>query len=115
MKIYVGNMSEDTTREDLERAFNKYGKVDSVEVVKDWETHKSTGVGFIKMRTKEDGQKAVDALNGTELKGAVLEVHTAHSESHGPGNKPDHHNDKMHFGGNRHGFDTGRSGKRGDR
>lgn len=115
MKIYVGNMSQEVTEDDLRLAFEQYGKVDSVDIIKDWDSHQSKGFGFVEMRPNEDGQAAIEGLNETELKGKTLTVNKAHPRTDDHGGRGGHGKSKGRSGGGRGGFGGGRSGTRGDR
>ncbi len=77
MKIYVGNMSYDTTEEDLLLACEAFGKVESATIIKDKFSGESKGFGFVEMSSKAEGQAAIDGLNGKELKGRTLNVNEA--------------------------------------
>ncbi len=77
MKIYVGNMSYDTTEEDLRLACEAFGKVESTTIIKDKFSGESKGFGFVEMASKAEGQAAIDGLNGKELKGRTLNVNEA--------------------------------------
>ncbi|HAV91849.1 TPA: RNA-binding protein [candidate division WOR-3 bacterium] len=76
MKIYVGNLSYTCTEEDLKREFEVYGAVTSVTLIKDRETNKPRGFGFIEM-ADEDGKKAIDTMNGKDVMGRNLVVNEA--------------------------------------
>ena len=84
MKIYVGNLSFETTEQDLERAFAAYGRVESVAVVMDRATNQSRGFGFVEM-SDADGQAAIKGLQGEELKGRALKVNEARPQTGGGG------------------------------
>jgi cold-inducible RNA-binding protein len=77
MKIYVGNMSYDTTEEDLHLACKEFGKVISAAIIKDKFSGKTKGFAFVEMSSKAEGQAAIDGLNGKELKGRELSVNEA--------------------------------------
>jgi cold-inducible RNA-binding protein len=77
MKIYVGNMSYDTTEEDLHLACKEFGKVISATIIKDKFSGKTKGFAFVEMSSKAEGQAAIDGLNGKELKGRELSVNEA--------------------------------------
>ncbi len=81
MKMYVGNLSSDITEDDLRHAFEAFGKVESVNVIKDKFTNEPRGFGFVEMPTKAEGQAAMAGLNGKELKGLTLKVNEAHPPS----------------------------------
>lgn len=77
MKIYVGNMSYNVTEEDLRQAFEAFGQVSSVSIIKDKFSGQSKGFGFVEMPVKDEAQAAVNAMNGKELKGRTLNVNEA--------------------------------------
>ncbi len=77
MKIYVGNMSYDTTEEDLHLACKEFGKVISATIIKDKFSGQTKGFAFVEMSSKAEGQAAIDGLNGKELKGRELNVNEA--------------------------------------
>ena len=66
MNIFVSNISFKVREQALSELFSQYGEVTSVRIIKDKETKRSRGFGFVEMASDEDGQKAIDALNGTE-------------------------------------------------
>ena len=74
MDIYVGNLPYDVTDSDLEQLFGKFGAVESARVVMDRETGRAKGFGFVEMPDRADAQKAIDALNGSDLHGRALRV-----------------------------------------
>ena len=77
MKIYVGNLSYEVTEEDLRLAFEQFGQVESVNIIKDKFSGKSKGFGFVEMPSKAEAQSAIDELNGKELKERTLNVNEA--------------------------------------
>ena len=77
MNIYAGNLSHEVTEEDLQQAFEAFGQVESVTVIKDKFTGESRGFGFVEMPAKAEAQAAIDGLNDTELKGRTLNVNEA--------------------------------------
>ncbi len=77
MNIYVGNLSYDTRDGDLEQAFSAFGDVDSARVIIDRDTNRSKGFGFVEMASKEAGDKAIAALDGTDLQGRTIKVNEA--------------------------------------
>jgi len=77
MNIYVGNLSREVTEEDLRQAFEAFGQVASVNVIKDKFTGQSRGFGFVEMPSKAEAQSAIAGLNGKELKGRTLTVNEA--------------------------------------
>ena len=74
MNIYVGNLSPETTEDDLRQAFGAFGQVTSVKVLRDRVTRESNGLGFVGMPVPEEGQAAVTALNGNNFKGHAIKV-----------------------------------------
>ncbi len=77
MKLYVGNLSFQTSSQELEELFAGIGTVESATVVEDRETGRSRGFGFVEMATQEDGEKAIAELNGQEVSGRELKVNEA--------------------------------------
>ncbi len=77
MTIYVGNLAFATTEEELADAFANYGDVQSVKIVKDHETGRSKGFGFVEMTDDASGDRAINAMNGRKLKGRELKVNKA--------------------------------------
>ncbi|HKX83619.1 MAG TPA: RNA-binding protein [Pyrinomonadaceae bacterium] len=77
MKLYVGNLSFSTSNSELEELFGQIGTVESATVVEDRETGRSRGFGFVEMSSKEDGEKAIEELNGKEFAGRELKVNEA--------------------------------------
>ncbi len=76
-KLYVGNLSFDTTDQDLEQSFSEHGEIASAIVVKDRYTDKSRGFGFVEFAQEADAKKAKEAMNGKELSGRALKVDEA--------------------------------------
>ena len=77
MKLYVGNLSFDTSSNELQTLFAQTGTVESVSLIEDRETGRSRGYGFIEMSTKEEGAAAIEKFNGQELGGRFLKVDQA--------------------------------------
>src|SRR2546430_617400 len=77
MKLYVGNLSFDTSSNELQNLFATAGTVESVSLIEDRETGRSRGFGFIEMSTKEEGAAAIQKFNGTDLGGRALNVNEA--------------------------------------
>jgi cold-inducible RNA-binding protein len=85
MRIFVGNLPYGATDADLESAFAQHGEVESATVVTDRETGRSRGFGFVEMPNAADGEKAIRAMNGADMKGRALTVNEARPrESRGP-------------------------------
>ena len=81
MNIYVGNLSYEITEEDLRLAFEQFGTVESVNIIKDKFSGQSKGFGFVEMTSKTEGQSAIDGLDGKEKKGRTLKVNEARPRS----------------------------------
>lgn len=77
MKLYVGNLSFNTSDRDLQELFATVGTVQSANVVEDRDTGRSRGFGFVEMSSKEEGNEAIEKLNGQELDGRELKVNEA--------------------------------------
>jgi RNA recognition motif-containing protein len=77
MKLYVGNLSFDTSSNELQTLFAQTGTVESVSLIEDRETGRSRGFGFVEMSTKEEGAAAIEKFNGQELGGRFLKVNEA--------------------------------------
>lgn len=76
MNIYVGNLSFSTTQEELENLFSQFGEVESVRIVRDRQTGRSRGFGFVEMNA-EQGKIAIQELNGKEFGGRNILVNEA--------------------------------------
>jgi RNA recognition motif-containing protein len=83
MNIFVARLNFKTRREDLEAAFAKFGQVSSAKIVKDRDTGRSKGFGFVEMANDEEGLKAIAALNETELDGRAIVVKPANPKAAG--------------------------------
>jgi len=77
MDIYVGNLAYEVRDEELLGAFEQHGEVESARVIMDRESGRSRGFGFVKMPNNDEGQAAIDALNGADLEGRPLRVREA--------------------------------------
>ncbi len=104
MKLYVGNMSYDTTEEDLRLACEAFGTVDSVTIIKDKDSGEPKGFGFVEMSSKAEGQAAIEGLNGKELKGRTLNVNEARPRTGNFGGSPGG------YGGGKGGYSGGKGG-----
>jgi cold-inducible RNA-binding protein len=121
MNIYVGNLSQEVSEDDLRQAFEKFGTVDSASIIKDKYSSQSKGFGFVEMSSKDEGQKAIDELNSTELKGKTLTVNEARPKTEnrgrgggrggfGGGNRGGFGGSSGYGGGNRGGYGGGNRG-----
>ena len=77
MKLYVGNLSFDTSSAELQTLFGEAGTVERVSLIEDRETGRSRGFGFVDMATKEEGAAAIEKFNGHDLGGRALKVNGA--------------------------------------
>ena len=77
MNIYVGNLNYGVKEEELSQIFGEFGEVTSVKIITDKYSGRSKGFGFIEMAVDEEGQKAIDGLNGTDVKGRDIKVNEA--------------------------------------
>ena len=77
MKLYVGNLTFDTTDQDLRDLFTQYGKPTEVALVTDRETGRSRGFGFVTMGNAEEGKAAISSLEGKDFQGRNLTVNEA--------------------------------------
>src|SRR5206468_3785131 len=98
-KIFVGNLSFNTTSADLEALFSEVGHCESASVITDRATGRSRGFGFVEMSSAAEAQQAIEKLNGRELQGRTLNVSEARERSSGGGG-----------GGGGGGGDRGRGG-----
>ena len=96
-KLYVGNLSFETTNNDLEAMFATFGSVKSAQVITDRDTGRSKGFGFVDMSNDQQAQTAIDALNQKEHNGRALAVNEARPREERGGK----------FGGGRGGYGGG--------
>ena len=75
--IFVGNLSFNTNEDELRQIFESYGQVDRVSILTDRDTGRSRGFGFVEMASDEDGEKAITALNGSQIGGRTINVNEA--------------------------------------
>ena len=115
MNIYVGKLSYEVTEEDLRLAFEPFGQVESVAIIKNKRSGQSKGFGFVEMASKAEGQSAIDGLNGTELKGRTLKVNEARPRTERRGGGGGYGGGRGRQGGGRGGSGGGRGGRGGGR
>ena len=83
MNIYVGNLPTGSNEDDLRKAFEEFGQVESVKIIKDRYTGESRGFAFVEMPTKEEALSAIEGLNDKEFEGSTLIVNEARPRSEG--------------------------------
>jgi len=84
MNIYIGNLSYDISEAELRTAFGAHGEVDSVRLITDRDTGRSKGFGFIEMPNDDEARNAIDAINGTDMKGRQVKVNEARPREERP-------------------------------
>jgi RNA recognition motif-containing protein len=100
-KLYVGNLTFQTTSQDLEQLFGQAGTVQSASVVEDRDTGRSRGFGFVEMSSQEEATSAIEQFNGKEVGGRALTVNEAKPrENRGGGGGRGFSNDRGGYGGN---------------
>lgn len=114
MNIYVGNLANEVSEDDLLGIFDAFGQVKSVNILKDRFSGKSKGFGFLEMPSRDEAQVAIKEANGMDLKGTAIRVNEAHprpsvSNHRRSGVRRD---GGSHRGGSGSGRDGVRSGKR---
>ena len=77
MRIYVGNFVYETTEEELRESFEAHGTVEEISIVRDRDTGRSKGFGFVEMPTSGEAEAAISTLNGKEVNGRVITVNEA--------------------------------------
>ncbi|MGR3293095.1 MAG: RNA recognition motif domain-containing protein [Candidatus Scalindua sp.] len=120
MKIHVGNLSDEISEDDIRQVFEQSGEVESVLITKNKYNGQTKVFAFVVMNSDEEGQSAIESLDGKELKGRTLKVGEAladegHGGKGGPGGKGGFGDKKGHggtkggFGGSK-GFNSGKGG-----
>ena len=85
LKIYVGNLSFQTSEDGLRDLFAEHGSVDNVAIITDRETGRSRGFAFVEMSQDNEGRTAIEAVNGTEIDDRTLTVNEARPRTSGGG------------------------------
>lgn len=99
VKLYVGNLSYKSTEEELQRHFAQAGKVTSASIIKDRDTGRSKGFGFVEMETDSEAQQAINMFNGKQFQDRALTVNLARPrEERSGGDRPP----RQGGGGNRY-------------
>ncbi len=112
-RLYVGNLSYDTTDDRLREMFEEHGSVTSAQVIMDRDTGRSKGFGFVEMGTDQEAQAAIAALNGQQVDGRALTVNFARPNTNGGGGGGGGRGG-YGGGGGRGGYGGGRGGGRGN-
>jgi len=81
--IFVGNLSFNTSEDELRQLFEPFGQVDRVSILTDRETGRSRGFGFVEMSNSEEGDKAIAGLNGSQFGGRAINVNEARPKAEG--------------------------------
>ncbi len=108
MNIYVANLSNEITEDDLRGAFKPFGQVTSASIIKDKYTGNTRGFAFVEMSSDQEGKAAIDALNGKELKGKTLTVNEAKPKENRSSRRGGHHG----YGGKGYGGNAAPGGNR---
>jgi RNA recognition motif-containing protein len=109
-KLYVGNVPFSTTSQDLQSLFAQQGTVESVELIADKFTGRSRGFAFVTMATSEEGQKAIETLNGYAMDGRNLTVSEARAREERPQRSGGFGGGRSSGGGGGRGFGGGDRG-----
>jgi RNA recognition motif-containing protein len=104
VNIYVGNLSHETNEDSLREAFEAFGQVESVNIIKDRFSGESRGFGFVEMPSKQEAEKAIEEMNGKDLNGRAVNVNEA---------RPKTNSRDSRGGRGGHGGGGGRGGSRG--
>jgi cold-inducible RNA-binding protein len=114
-KLYVGNLSFQTTSQDLQELFGQAGTVESAQIIEDRDTGQSKGFAFVEMSSDAEAASAIDQFNGKEVAGRMLKVNEARpreNRSGGGGGRNFGGGNRGGFGGNRGGGGGGNHGGR---
>ena len=112
-KLYVGNLSYDVKKNDLEQMFAAHGTVTSAQVITDRETQRSKGFGFVEMGSDQEAQAAIAALNGKSIDGRALTVNEARPQEARSGGGGGFGGPRGGGGSTRGPYGTGRGGSGG--
>jgi RNA recognition motif-containing protein len=91
MNLYVGNLAYSMEEQELEQLFAKYGQVTSVKIIRDRETNRSKGFGFVEMADRGQAEKAINDLNNQEVQQRKIVVNEARPRKN-PGDRPNRRN-----------------------
>lgn len=104
VKLFVGNLTFNTTEQDIQEQFSRYGQVNSASIITDRDTGRSRGFAFVELDSKESAQAAIEALDGKELDGRALTVKEARPR--------EDHNNRGSFRGGHSNFGSDSSRRR---
>jgi len=85
MNLYIGNLAREVSEDDLKQAFESFGQVESVNIIKDRFSGESRGFGFVEMPSKDEALKAMEEAQGLEIKGRAVRVAEANRRPGGAG------------------------------
>lgn len=80
MNMYVGNLSFSVSEDDLKEVFSEFGEIKSIKIIKDRYSGQSKGFGFVDMPSNSEADKAIKALNGSQMKGQAIKVNQANPQ-----------------------------------
>jgi RNA recognition motif-containing protein len=110
MNIYVGNLAHAVTEEELRQAFEVFGEVAEARLIIDKFSGKSKGFGFVEMPSKEEAEKAIEEMNGKELKERTISVNEAKPKTDRPSGGRGGRGGRGGSGGGGYGGNRGGSG-----
>jgi RNA recognition motif-containing protein len=119
MNLYVGNLAREVSEDDLKQAFESFGQVESVNIIRDRFSGESRGFGFVEMPSKDEALKAMKEAEGLEIKGRTVRVAEANRKPGGSGGGGGRGRGRGGFdrggrgGSRRGGFNRGERGERG--
>jgi RNA recognition motif-containing protein len=87
MNIFVGNLSREATEDELQKAFEPFGRIKSVKIIRDMFSRESKGFAFVEMPVKAEAEAAIKGLNATQFKGKPLNVNEARPKPEGGGRR----------------------------
>ena len=108
-KLYVGNISFNTSNQDLIDLFSSSGTVTFTNIIEDCETGRSRAFGFVEMSSASEAQEAISALNGKEVDGRALKVNEAKPQSNDRGGRGGGGGGRGNYGGGGGGYGGGRN------
>lgn len=110
MKILVGNLSSEVTEEELQLAFEQFGKIKSATIMNDKQSGQSKGFGIVEMASSDEAKSAINGLNGKEFQGKSINVTEAGSRAERRGNRSGYSGGRSGYGGGKSGYSGGGGG-----